>query len=139
MLDLLEALRHERACEGFGLDFDAMKWAHACVLLLPSGNSAHLEAGWFAGKGKPVAVLVPELREPELMYKLFDTRDVWGKRGEHVLPLGEWETPLFATVEEMLPHLAAIAPKQPTLYPCGCSHHKVNIGRCARYKPGEVP
>lgn len=71
-LDLLEALQHPRAQEGFDFDFDAMKWADACVLLLPCGNSAHLEAGWFAGQGKPVAVLCPELREPELMYKCFD-------------------------------------------------------------------
>lgn len=91
--DLLEALAHPRACEGFGFDFNAMKWAEACVLLLPCGNSAHLEAGWFAGQGKPVAVYCPELREPELMYKCFD--DVNGT------------TPLFVDMESLLRHLAA--------------------------------
>jgi hypothetical protein len=91
--DLLEALRHPRAVDGFRLDFDAMKWADACVLLLPCGNSAHLEAGWFAGQGKPVVVIVPELREPELMYKCFDDHG---------------ETPLFVDVVGALEHLAEI-------------------------------
>lgn len=83
--DLHEALRHPRAVEGFGNDFGAMKWADACVLLLPCGNSAHLEAGWFTGAGKPLIVYVPaELREPELMYKLGDLENgdtplVWSR------------------------------------------------------------
>jgi hypothetical protein len=89
--DLNEALAHPRACEGFGFDFDAMKWADACVLLLPCGNSAHLEAGWFAGQGKRVAVLVPELREPELMYKCFESAN---------------GTPLFATFDALVDHIA---------------------------------
>lgn len=65
-------LAHPVAQAGFDYDFNAMKWADACVLLLPSGMSAHLEAGWFAGQGKPVVVCAPEIREPELMYKMFD-------------------------------------------------------------------
>lgn len=88
--DLLEALAHPRAVEGFQYDFDAMKRADMCVLLLPCGNSAHLEAGWFAGAKKPVAVLCAELREPELMYKL---TDVAGK------------TPLFVSPGALMAHL----------------------------------
>jgi hypothetical protein len=65
-----EALDHPIARAGFQLDFEAMTWADACVLVLPCGRSAHLEAGWFAGKGKPVFVLVVDQIEPELMYKL---------------------------------------------------------------------
>lgn len=90
---LLEALAHPLAKEAFRLDFDAMKWADVCVLLLPCGNSAHLEAGWFVGRGRPVAVLVPELREPDLMYKMLD-------RHGH--------TPLFATTAGLLAHLDRI-------------------------------
>jgi hypothetical protein len=30
-------------------------------------------------------------------------------------------------------------PVQPNLYPCGCSRHKVDAGRCDQYRPGEVP
>lgn len=72
-----------------------MKWADACVLLLPSGMSAHLEAGWFSGAGKPVAVLAPEIREPELMYKCFDDRT--------------GATPIFASIAEVIAHLADLA------------------------------
>ena len=107
---LLEALAHPAAQAGFEHDFNAMKWADACVLLLPCGNSAHLEAGWFAGRGRHVAVLVPELREPELMYKLFDSRDAWGVRGSHAVPLGEWQTPLFSDFNALLEHLGALKP-----------------------------
>ena len=39
---------------------------------LPCGRSAHTEAGWMAGAGKRVIVFIPEMVEPELMYKLFD-------------------------------------------------------------------
>lgn len=67
-----EALQHPLAMKGHGYDQAAMEWCNACVLLLPSGSSAHLEAGWCAGKGKPTCVYAPEIREPELMYKTFE-------------------------------------------------------------------
>lgn len=53
-------LAHPRASEGFAADYDAMRWADAFVLLLPCGRSAHLEAGWALGRGKPTIVLLPE-------------------------------------------------------------------------------
>jgi hypothetical protein len=53
-------LSHPRASEGFAADYDAMRWADAFVLLLPCGRSAHLEAGWALGRGKPTIVLLPE-------------------------------------------------------------------------------
>lgn len=62
-----EALKHPLAVEGFKSDRDGMEWADVCVLVLPCGRSAHLEAGWFAGKGKPVAFLTFEPVEPDLM------------------------------------------------------------------------
>ena len=57
----------------FRNDIDAMTACDACVLVLPCGRSAHTEAGWFAGQGKKVFVLIPDKDsfEPELMYKLF--------------------------------------------------------------------
>ena len=64
------ALRHRVAEQGFRYDFDAMHWAYDCVLVLPSGRSAHLEAGWFVGQGKPLHILTLEKCEPELMYKM---------------------------------------------------------------------
>ena len=91
-----EVLAHPVAVAGFKCDFDAMKWADACVLLLPCGSSAHLEAGWMAGQGKVVVAFVPEIREPELMVKVFD--DANGV------------TPMFDDMSEMLVHLAAPPP-----------------------------
>jgi len=65
-------LGHPLAVCGFNNDFSAMQTADACVLVLPCGRSAHLEAGWFVGAGKPLLIYVPppERIEPELMYKL---------------------------------------------------------------------
>ena len=60
---------HTAAAKGFKNDFDAMQWADTLVLVMPSGRSAHLEAGWAAGAGKEVFVLLNEDGfEPDLMY-----------------------------------------------------------------------
>ena len=67
-----EGLHHPLAERQFKADLDALGWADTCVLVLPSGRSAHTEAGWMAGAGKKVVVYIPEMVEPELMYKLFD-------------------------------------------------------------------
>ena len=64
---------HPVAAAGFALDKAALDWCDTCVLVLPSGRSAHLEAGYAAGQGKQVVVLLHEDRfEPELMYLLCD-------------------------------------------------------------------
>lgn len=52
------ALEHPVAVAGFTSDFEAMENADACVLVLPSGRSAHLEAGWFVGAARPLFVLL---------------------------------------------------------------------------------
>ena len=44
-----EALNHPIAQKGFDLDFNAMKWADVCVMVLPCGRSANTEAGWMKG------------------------------------------------------------------------------------------
>ncbi len=65
---------HPVAASGFQSDWQAMQWANTCVLLLPSGRSAHLEGGYFADRsGKELHVLLPhEWMEPELMYLMAD-------------------------------------------------------------------
>jgi len=70
--DYISHLDHEWARYGFQRDFDAMRWADICVLVLPCGRSAHTEAGWMAGAGKKVIAYIPEKEGPELMYGLFD-------------------------------------------------------------------
>lgn len=69
-----ETLAHPIAERGFQYDFQAMQQAHGGLLLLPCGRSAHLEAGWLAGRGRPVVVCAPKIDEPELMYKIFEER-----------------------------------------------------------------
>ena len=67
-----EGLTHPLTERQFAADLEALQQADTCVLVLPCGRSAHTEAGWMAGKGKRVIVYIPEMVEPELMYKLFD-------------------------------------------------------------------
>jgi hypothetical protein len=77
---------HPVASHGFVADFRAMQWADTCLLLLPCGRSAHLEAGWFCGAGKRCIVLLAE-GEPELMnllatdicISLDEVRDLLGR------------------------------------------------------------
>lgn len=68
--EFTEALKHPIADQGFDNDFDAMQWADACVMVMPCGRSAHVQAGWMQGAGKPTIVLLTQA-EPELMYKMF--------------------------------------------------------------------
>ncbi len=64
---------HRIAARGFSFDKAALDWCDVCVLVMPSGRSAHLEAGYAAGQGKQVVVLLTEDGfEPELMYLLCD-------------------------------------------------------------------
>lgn len=67
-----QALRHPLAQEGFELDREALQFCDICLLVLPCGASAHLEAGWAGGIGSSVIIYAPDLKEAELMYKLFD-------------------------------------------------------------------
>ena len=66
-------LDHPIAELGFKSDFDAMKWAECCVMVLPCGRSAHTEAGWMKGAGKQTHVFMSQKQEPELMYKVYDS------------------------------------------------------------------
>ena len=67
-----EGLHHPLAERQFEADLCALEHSDTCVPVLPCGRSAHTEAGWMAGKGKRVIMFIPEMVEPELMYKLFD-------------------------------------------------------------------
>ncbi len=70
--DYTEALKDPIAVRGFNSDFDGMKWADCCVMVLPCGRSANTEDGWMKGAGKTVYVFSPIKQEPELMYKIYD-------------------------------------------------------------------
>ena len=67
----LEAIQSPRAKEGYAYDKEALDWADTCVMVLPCGRSAHLEAGYACGQGKHVIWWLHSDRfEPELMYLL---------------------------------------------------------------------
>lgn len=67
----VDALKHPVVKDAFTLDFNAMKECDVCVLLLPCGRSAHLEAGYFVGAGKPLFIVLDDCDlTAELMYKM---------------------------------------------------------------------
>ena len=69
-------LHHPHAAQGYLGDLRGMEWADTCVLLLPAGRNAHLEAGYMKGRGKRLIIhsTVEEERNftPDLMYLLAD-------------------------------------------------------------------
>lgn len=66
-----QLLRNPRAAQGFMADHRAMLWADTCLMVLPCGNSAHIEAGHFAGMGKRLVIYIPDGNfQPDLMYLL---------------------------------------------------------------------
>ncbi len=67
-----DALYFPRASQGYLGDLRGMEWADTCVLLLPCGRSAHLEAGYMKGRSKRLIIYIPERQEPDLMYLLAD-------------------------------------------------------------------
>lgn len=69
---MVEALHHPIAEEGFNLDMSNLMAADATVLVMPCGRSAHLEAGYACGAGQTVIILQTESAEPELMYAMAD-------------------------------------------------------------------
>jgi hypothetical protein len=68
----LTALDMPLARQGFASDFDAMRQADTCVLVLPCERDAHLELGWFAGQGKRTIILLDTPVKPSLMYLMCD-------------------------------------------------------------------
>jgi hypothetical protein len=68
--DYVRAPRSRAASKQFNAELAALDACYVCVLLLPCGRSAHLEAGYAAGRGKQVVVYPDAKPEFELMYRL---------------------------------------------------------------------
>lgn len=66
------ALRHPIALEGYKRDAEAMVAADACVMVMPCGRSAHIEAGFFVGEPRKHLIILLDEKpaEPELMYNM---------------------------------------------------------------------
>lgn len=104
------ALDHPVAKAGFDFDWEAMEWADVGVLDLPCGRSAHLEAGYFVGAGKPLVILLNGPGEPELMYRM--STSVVLDHEELVLSM--------KTLERAIEDAAKIL-SLPTCRVCGCT------------------
>ena len=66
-----ESLATPIADNSFQADMNGLRESDIVVLLLPSNRSAHSEAGWHTGRGRPVYILSYEPIKPELMYKMY--------------------------------------------------------------------
>jgi hypothetical protein len=66
-----DRIQHPIATQGFRSDMRALESCDCCVLVMPCGRSAHLEAGWAKGAGKRLVILLAD-GEPELMYRMAD-------------------------------------------------------------------
>lgn len=65
-------LAHPVARKAFDVDMGALRGCDLCVLVMPCGRSAHLEAGYAVGAGKPTCILLGDDQEPELMHLMAD-------------------------------------------------------------------
>lgn len=68
----LEHINDEKCEVAFASDMGALSECDVCVMLMPCGNSAHMEAGYAVGAGKPVAVFLgdDDSLRPDLMWKM---------------------------------------------------------------------
>ena len=72
IIDYLYSLEEPEAYKGFRRDVEALATANVCVMLLPCGNSSHLEAGYKVGRGGKLVIYIDENDpgfRPDLMYK----------------------------------------------------------------------
>ena len=55
-LDAISFLADKRTQKAFREDKKWLDWAEICILVVPSGKSAHLEAGYIKGQGKRLLI-----------------------------------------------------------------------------------
>ena len=58
-LNAVTFLRDKRSQRAFKEDKKWLDWCDVCVLILPAGNSAHLEAGYIKGQDKKLIIYAP--------------------------------------------------------------------------------
>jgi len=73
-LDAINFLADPRSRRAFEEDKKWLDWADVCLLVLPSGKSAHLEAGYAKGQGKLLIIWQNEFPKGEfdVMYGFAD-------------------------------------------------------------------
>ena len=73
----LETLKSDFVQTAFNFDFKHMQQADGCILVMPTGKSAHCEFGWFVGSGRKAFILFdgepdrPDLMPPNLATGVF--------------------------------------------------------------------
>jgi hypothetical protein len=55
-LDCINFLQDNRSKKAFKEDRKWLDWCNCCLLILPAGKSAHLEAGYAKGRGKKLII-----------------------------------------------------------------------------------
>lgn len=111
------ALNNPIAEAGFNSDMKALAECDVCVLVLSSGRSAHLEAGYAVGAGKPIIILLAENQEPELMYKMAEA--------------------ICLDIYEVVDVVRMIDFQGPETYRvCGCTDDNACEGGCYWVEPG---
>ena len=58
-LNAVTFLEDKRSQRAFKEDKKWLDWCDACVLVLPAGNSSHLEAGYIKGQDKKLIIYAP--------------------------------------------------------------------------------
>ncbi len=77
-LNSINFLEDERSQRAFREDKKWLDWADAVILLLPSGKSAHLEAGYAVGQGKKLYIIGKfPMGEFDVMYGFADGLYKW--------------------------------------------------------------
>ena len=68
----LQELEEISARQAFINNFKALNSCQGLILLLPAGNSSHLEAGYTQSRDIPTCIYAPGLFRAELMYLLIE-------------------------------------------------------------------
>jgi nucleoside 2-deoxyribosyltransferase len=55
-MNAFDAFRDKRIKQAFDEDRKWLDWCDCCILILPSGKSSHLEAGYAKGQGKKLII-----------------------------------------------------------------------------------
>ena len=73
-LDVISFLADKRSQKAFQEDKKWLDWCECCLLYLPAGKSAHLEAGYAKGQGKKLIIFQCEFPKGEfdVMYGFAD-------------------------------------------------------------------
>ena len=74
-LNAITFLEDKRSQRAFKEDKRWLDWCEVCLLLLPAGNSSHLEAGYAKGHGKKMIIFAPKgfpAGEFDVMYGFAD-------------------------------------------------------------------